>query len=258
MADKQQRLHHTVHALQARYSVRAARFGREAGREWTPGLSTGFRSLDAITGFAGLPLNAISLLSGASTSGKQTLAYQCLRLAQAAFPRRPLVAVFDLARAADPDYIARCGVDLTHLLIIRPPSPEEALAALADALRGRQLRAVLVDGLPELMAGPAARLTATALPGLAALLDRSACALIFLDEPRAPWQRWLAGPERDAARQSAALQIDLRREAWLDYDDHLRGYRAQARIARSRLGRPGASAAIEILFNGAVRARETW
>ena len=258
MADKQQRLNHTVDALQARYSIRAARFGREAGRDFQPGLGTGFRTLDAITGFAGLPLNAISLLCGASTSGKQTLAYQCLRLAQAASPRRPLVAVFDLARAADPDYIARCGVDLAHLLIVRPPTPESALDALADALRGRPLRAVLVDGVPELLAGPAARRAAAAIAGLAALLDRSTCALLFLDEPRAPWQRWLAGPERDAVRQSAALQINLRREAWLDYGGHLRGWRAQAQIARSRPGRAGASATIEILFNGSVRARETW
>ena len=258
MPARHQRLNAAVDALQSRYSPRAARFGRDARAEIAPGLSTGFRTLDAITGFAGLPLNAISLLSGQTTSGKQTLAYQCLRIAQAAFPRRPLVALFDLAGAADPDYIARCGVDLRHLLIVRPPSPEHALAAMGDALRGRQLRAVLVDGVSELMAGPAAARAAAALPGLAALLDRSSCALIFLDEPRAPWQRWLAGPERDAVRQTAALHLELRHEAWLDYDSHVRGYRTLARVARSRHGRPGASAAIEILFNGTVRARETW
>lgn len=258
MTDRHQRLHYTIDALQTRYSARAARFGRDARPDLAPSLSTGFRALDAATGFRGLPLNAITLLSGPATSGKQTLAYQCLRLAQAAPAPRPLAALFDLAGAADPDYLARCGIALDRLLIVRPPSPERALAALADTLRARQARAILVDGLPELMAGPAARRAAAALPGLAALLDRTACALIFLDEARAPWQRWFAGPERDAVHQAAALHLELRRERWLAHDSRIHGYRARVRIARSRLGRPGASAEIEIVFNGSVQARETW
>ncbi|MBX7214045.1 MAG: DNA recombination/repair protein RecA [Thermoflexales bacterium] len=254
MADKRQRLQYAVDALQARYSVRAAQRGAEWVRAPRVGaISTGFRSLDAITGYAGLPLNAITLLSGPPTSGKHTLAYLCLRQAQVATPRQPLVALIDLPGAADPDYIARCGVELADLLIVRPPTPEAALGALADVLRARQTRAILADGLLDGGAGLPARLAT-----LASLMQNSRCALLLLDTPRPGWREWLNAPGRGAAIQQAALHLEARRERWLDYEHSLRGYRAQIRVARSRRGQAGASAAIEIVFNGVVRRRETW
>jgi RecA/RadA recombinase len=64
----------------------------------------------------------MTLLSGRTTSGKLTVAYKVLASAQ----RSPhgavayTVALFDLTRTADPDYLARCGVDLDALLVARP------------------------------------------------------------------------------------------------------------------------------------------
>jgi hypothetical protein len=120
--------------------------------------------------------------------------------------------------------------------------------------------AVLVDGLPELTLDPAAaRLFEAALPQLSLSLDRAPCTVICLDEPRAPWlQRWLGRDRSGALAHHAALQIELRRERWIEQDGELRGYQAQARLIKSRWARSGQSAPVAILFNGSVRAQPTW
>ena len=45
------------------------------------------------------------------------------------------VALFDLNRTADPDYLVRCGVDLDALLVVRPSLQPQAVDLLGDLVR---------------------------------------------------------------------------------------------------------------------------
>src|SRR5437588_7510140 len=51
-------------------------------------IATGFSRLDDLLELGGIPVNALSVLSGPCTSGKLTLAYKILSRAQAASSRR--------------------------------------------------------------------------------------------------------------------------------------------------------------------------
>lgn len=253
-ANKRRTLESTISAIQRRHGARSIRPLRDLAAALPPAISTGFPALDSITGCAGIPLGAITLFSGPSTSGKSTIAYKALANAQADGAAGVLL---DLAHTADPGYIQRCGVAIERLLIARPPRTEDRVALLLDVVQSGRARLVLVDGVAELMAERAvARVFNAALPRLRQLARAAGCAVLFVDETASLWQRWL-GPAA-ALRQAAALHVELQREQWVQLDGVLAGYAARAEVVRS-LWRSGApSVAVAIVFNGTVRARETW
>lgn len=257
--DKRRRLESAVAAIQQRHGTQAIRKAAEIAPATVRHVSTGFVALDAITGCSGVPLGAVTLLSGQSTSGKLTLAYKTLANAQA----RGNVALLDLSRTADPGYLHRCGVQLDRLLIVRPDTEPGALAnsvaLLMDLVQSGEVRGVLVDGLADLAADAAAlRRLAASLGHLRQLLRAAGCCLIFTDEQHAPWQRWLNLDPGALVRAQAALHIELQRERWLRREGQLVGYSARAKVLRSRWRSDSPQASIEIVFNGTVRAQPTW
>ena len=262
MADsKRRRLENAVAAMQQRHGPQALRKGGELAPAVTiPHIATGFSALDAMTGCQGVPLGALTLLSGRTTSGKLTLAYKVLAGAQrGAHGVAYAAALVDLNRTADPDYLARCGVDLGHLLVARPPAGRQAVDVLGDLLQTRGVRAVVVDNLADLAADAAAlgRLHAS-LGRFQQILRTHGCALLMLDDPSPPWLRWLNLDRSSRVREYAALHIEMQRESWLREGGDLVGYRAQACLLKSRWAYGAHRAKVEIVFNGTVQARETW
>jgi recombination protein RecA len=260
---KRRRIENVVASVQQRYGPQALRRGGELDeRRAPPHLSTGFSNLDAITGCGGAPLGEITLLSGHSTSGKLTLAYKLLADGQrTGLGGRTVhtVALLDLARTADPDYAARCGLDLNFLLVGRPVIGRQTVEMIGDLMQSRKVRVLVVDSLADLTANQAAAHALDAmLPHLRQLVRISGCALIFLEEPQAPWLRWLNLDASRRVRWAAALHIEMRREQWLRRRGELVGYRAQAHVLKSQWRQKAGSAAVEITFNGTVKASGTW
>jgi hypothetical protein len=234
-----QRLDKTIATLQVKHGPRIIEAGSDLPQlVIPPSLSTGFAPLDQLTGCKGIPLGHITLLTGKTTSGKLTLAYKVLAQAQSPAKHKDPVAVLDLTRASDPAYLALCGVDLAHTLFVRPPQPNQSIRLIYTLLKGYGLRALLVDGLADLLRSPdIARDFDVALPHLAQVLRAARCALICLDEPCPPWLAWLRLAS-SAISHAAALHIDLRREQWIEqHDGALLGYSAQAQIVRSKWAR---------------------
>ncbi|MFO7630939.1 MAG: hypothetical protein R6W76_00285 [Caldilinea sp.] len=99
----------------------------------------------------------ITLLSERSTSGKLTLGYKLLASAQhtSAGGVAHTVALLALSCTADPDYVARCGVDLDYLLVGRPPTGRKTVELLGDLMQRHGLHALVVDNLADLTAEPA-------------------------------------------------------------------------------------------------------
>lgn len=261
MGSKRQRLEQTIAAIQHLHGERAVRFGARVRAADVPHVPTGFTRLDALTGCGGVPIGALTLISGKSTSGKATLAYKTLANAQRATPGG-LAALLDLHGATDADYLARCGVDLGRLVLSRPEPARQAielLIELARQARKHRIAAVLVDDLGPVVAdADASRALGTAAPQLALVLQHAGCAVIALAEARPAWQRWIGGGALGALGHNADLHIELSRETWLEHDGELVGYRARAVVGRSRWAPAGQAAPIEIEFNGTVKARNTW
>ncbi len=255
---KRKRLDSTVAAIQRRYGDRALQQGvTMTSAPLPPHTTTGFPALDAMTGCQGIPLGVITLLSGRMTSGKLTLAYKALAHAQGA-KQQDAVALIDLNGSSDPDYLTRCGVALPRLFLIRPTAETAMMPLLIDLIGTGQLRLILVDSLPDLLARTSrARQLQNMVSPLLNALHRSCCALVFLEEWMPNWVRAL-GFGRNPLAGQAALHIELRRERWLSDAGQMTGYEAEARILRSRWARSGQRTTLGITFNGTVKARTTW
>jgi hypothetical protein len=276
---KRRQLEQTVAALDARYGTGTVRPARDLARRLPAAVSTGFAQIDTLTGCGGVPLGWMTVLSGRSTSGKLTVAYKTLAAAQQRYARQTAVLV-DLAQSADPDYLARAGIELTRLLVVRPALDRTVVDVLVELAQSRQVRLVAVQGLAELQGVRSVYCHLTASLGrLQQAVRAGACALLWVDDPAPVWQRWLQLDDSGPVRQAAALHIELQWEQWLAYPDgELCGYGAKARLLKSRWTRAGRSAAVEIVFespatsarrqagtgqggggsNGVIQARPTW
>ena len=259
---KQRRLESTVAALQQRYGPNAVRRAAELPKMNTPpSIATGFSALDAITGCHGIPVSALTLLSGPATSGKVTLAYKILANAQRPSADAPVqtVVLFDFSHSCNPDYLARCGVDLDQLLIVRPAPAPQAVDLLLDLARNHSFAAILVDSLAELLNNHAAyRRFNASLSQLTQTLRTAACTLLLVDEVYPLWLRWFNLDRSWQVRQRAAIHIEMQRERWLLQTGELVGYQARACVRKSRWAHGQPTATVAIHFNGAVTAQTTW
>ena len=252
---KRAKFEQTVAGLQGKYGAHVVHQGQAANNVIPPHLATGFTDLDAMTGCGGIPVGHISLLTGKTTSGKLTLAYKLLEQAQGVGRHKQDVAILDLTQLSDWDYIARCGVDMGHLRIIRPPQADKAIALISDLLRGYGLRVLLIDGLGNLLVNKnIAHAFDSALPQINVQLKAARCALVCLDEPQPPWLRWLKIGS-GAIAHYASIHLDLKREQWLMRKRNVVGYVARAHLIKSRWARSTQNCEVAITFNGTVTAR---
>jgi hypothetical protein len=256
MSNRRRKLESAVVAIQRQHGAQAIRRGADRPPAPPMSISTSFPQVDELTGCKGIPLGNKSLLSGPSTSGKVTLAYKLLANAQAR--NTNTVALVDLGQHADPDYLQRCGIDLSRLLLVRPAINERAIHLILDLARSRQTSLVVVDSWSELLDDRDTRLAlGNGVRRLPPLLRAANCGVVFIDEINPLWKRWLWRDGRAELYRQMAVHIELQREQWLAYNDHLNGYRAQVALHRSRWAPNGGKVAIEILFNGTVRAAST-
>ncbi|GAB4434641.1 MAG: hypothetical protein Kow0031_16390 [Anaerolineae bacterium] len=216
-------------------------------------IPTGFAALDAaLDGCGGIPRGRISELLGAPTSGMTTIALKVMAQAQQLGDH---AAYLDLAHTFDPDYAARCGVELRRLLLARPHNGPEALAMVDALLRRRGPGLLIFNSVAGLRDAP---LSPTALSQLNAPLARSGAALLFLTPLRSGGAFSTANyPPDFALPHFASLRLALAKEKWLNRGRDVRGYEARVLVLKNRLGRAGQQAAIAITFNGTVRGDAT-
>lgn len=231
MSKKQKRLEAAVTAIQQRWGGAALQRGLPAAAT-APAIPTGFAALDAaLNGCGGIPRGRLTELLRAPTSGMTTVALKVMAQAQQGGAD---AAYLDLPRTFDPDYAARCGVNLHRLLLVRPHSGPEALEMVYHLLRQRRLGLLIFDSAAALHAAPP---TPTALSQLVAPLAQSATALLFLTPQQYGGALSPANyPPGFALPHRAALRLTLTKERWLDRGRDVRGYEARVVVLKNKLG----------------------
>jgi recombination protein RecA len=250
-SQRRRKLDALVTQLQFEHGPRAIR--RAEPGERAPAVAripTTFTELDALLD-GGLPRGRISEVTGPATSGKLTLAAKVI---SAAHRERDAVAAWiDTWRTFDADYMHRCGVDLSRLLVVRPASLVDALAMALHLVESRSLAVLVMDTLPSPepgeKPGSGEAVLSGALSRLAALLTETQTVALFLTDPEQYSQ---------ALAHAAVVRLNIRRERWITRERGLtgnrdvRGYEGQTELVKNRLGRTG-TAHIRITFNGTVR-----
>lgn len=255
--EKQQQLEQAVAALEVRHGAGVLQRATAIVPN-VPHISTGFSSLDALSGCGGIPLGAMSLLEGVYTSGKLTIAFKTLAAAQQAYPKQ-VMAVVDLHGAGtDADYLQRAGVDLERVLFLEPGITTEAVDVLVDLANTRKIRLIVVNSLVDYQQERKIyRYLTAALGKLNQALRATRSALLWLDDPSATWIRWFNLDYSKPIRQFAALHMEVKFErVLLSKAGEMRGYSSLAKVHKSRWTRSGRSVPLHIEFNGTIKARE--
>ena len=162
---------------------------------------------------------------GPESSGKTTICQHIVAEAQA---RGGLCAYVDMEHALDPQYAARCGVDIDNLYIAQPDTGEQALEIAEALVRSGAVDIVVVDSVAALVPraeiegdmgdasmGMQARLMSQALRKLSGAIKQSNTAMIFTNQLRQKIGVMFGNPETTsgglALKFYASVRMDVRR-----------------------------------------------
>lgn len=246
-ADKKRRLESTVAALRERWGVHVIqRLGEEKGKPVAT-IATGFPALDEALGGGGIPRGRVAEIIGIPTCGMATLALKIVANGQ----NGGGTAVYlDVDRTLDPDYAARCGVELQRLIIVHPYDARQALAIMHDFVVGGGLSVLVFDAPFRLLAeAEPAEALAQALARLLTPLARSDCALLFLSAlPPNSVPSLDAYPGHVTLPHYTAVRLLIQRESWLYHRRDIHGYQAQVAVVKNKLGVAGRQVRLAIDF----------
>lgn len=222
MATSSPQLDHVITDIKRRFGAYIIRPLRTVHTSQQRSISTGFEPLDRLLPFGGLPVGDVTQISkaagGLHTSGAATLALQTAAQAQA---YQDVVIFIDRQGTFDSDYAAHCGLDLDHALVIQSPHDLQALSIANDLLQVARLGAVVIDGIHDIRHAHRLRRSA-----------QQTSTLVMLLAPETITQ--------------AGLSLTIEHSGWTWQDGHITGYQSQVCIARSRYGRVGDCARINI------------
>ena len=157
-------------------------------------IPTGSLGLDIALGLGGVPRGRIIEIYGPESSGKTTVALHMIAEAQ---KRDGIAGFIDAEHALDPVYAKNIGVDIDNLYISQPDNGEQALEIAETMVRSGALDIVVIDSVAalvpkaeidgemgEIQVGLQARLMSKALRKLTAIISKSNCVVIFINQLR--------------------------------------------------------------------------
>ncbi len=145
---KQKALDAAVDKIKKEFGEGAVMRLGEAAHMKVAAIPTGSLALDLALGVGGIPRGRVTEIYGPESSGKTTL---CQHIVAEAQNMGGTCAFVDMEHALDPNYAARCGVNIDDLYIAQPDTGEQALEITETLVRSGAVELVIIDSVAALV-----------------------------------------------------------------------------------------------------------
>jgi len=229
-------------------------------------ISTGSLAIDNALGVGGLPRGRIIEIYGPESSGKTTLALQCIAECQKGGGK---AAFIDAEHAIDPRYAKALGVDVDELILSQPDSGEQALEIAEVLIRSGAIDLIVIDSVAALVPqaeldgemgdsniGLHARLMSKAMRKLAGAMNANGCTTIFINQLREKVGVMFGNPETTTGGRAlkfyATIRIEVRKSEAIKNGQDVIGNKVNIKIAKNKVAPPFKTCQVEIYYGEGI------